>query len=107
MASKQTVDLGVVDCTEQKRLSDAREAGIPWKKWGPYLSERQWGTVREDSSQDGNAWDCGLGASHQTGWTGLIARILDVFGRTSAKDALETPKEKLDARVVRQHIAGD
>ena len=28
-----------------------------WKKWGPYLSERQWGTVREDYSQDGNAWD--------------------------------------------------
>jgi hypothetical protein len=38
-------------------LNDAREAGIPWKKWGPYLSERQWGTVREDYSEDGNAWD--------------------------------------------------
>ncbi len=46
-----------VDVTEQKRLNDAREAGIPWKKWGPYLSERQWGTVREDYSEDGNAWD--------------------------------------------------
>ncbi len=46
-----------VDVTEQKRLNDAREAGIPWKKWGPYLSERQWGTVREDYSKDGNAWD--------------------------------------------------
>jgi Mannosylglycerate hydrolase MGH1-like glycoside hydrolase domain len=45
-----------VDVTEQKRLNDAREAGIPWKKWGPYLSERQWGTVREDYSADGNAW---------------------------------------------------
>jgi hypothetical protein len=42
---------------EQKRLNDARESGIPWKKWGPYLSERQWGTVREDYSADGNAWD--------------------------------------------------
>ena len=29
----------------------------PWRKWGPYLSERQWGTVREDYSEDGNAWD--------------------------------------------------
>ena len=29
----------------------------PWRKWGPYLSERQWGTVREDYSKDGNAWD--------------------------------------------------
>lgn len=47
----------IVDVTEQKRLNDAREAGIPWKKWGPYLSERQWGTVREDYSEDGNAWD--------------------------------------------------
>ena len=47
----------VVDVTEQKRLNDAREAHIPWKKWGPYLSERQWGTVREDYSENGNAWD--------------------------------------------------
>ena len=44
------------DCTEQKRLNDARAQGVPWKRWGPYLSERQWGTVREDYSQDGNAW---------------------------------------------------
>ncbi len=47
----------VIDVREQKRLNEAREKGIPWKKWGPYLSERQWGTVREDYSQDGNAWD--------------------------------------------------
>jgi len=45
------------ETAEQKRLNTAREAGIPWKKWGPYLSERQWGTVREDYSQDGNAWN--------------------------------------------------
>jgi len=47
----------IVDVAEQKRLNDARDVGIAWKKWGPYLSERQWGTVREDYSQDGNAWD--------------------------------------------------
>src|SRR3989442_1423559 len=47
----------ISEVKEQKRLNDAREAGIPWKKWGPYLSERQWGTVREDYSEDGNAWD--------------------------------------------------
>jgi hypothetical protein len=46
-----------VDTAEQKRLNDAREKSIPWKKWGPYLSERQWGTVREDYSKDGDAWD--------------------------------------------------
>jgi hypothetical protein len=49
--------LNYIEVTEQKRLNDAREKGIPWKKWGPYLSERQWGTVREDYSADGNAWD--------------------------------------------------
>jgi hypothetical protein len=42
--------------TEERRLQDARD-GVPWRKWGPYLSERQWGTVREDYSRSGNAWD--------------------------------------------------
>ena len=42
---------------EMVRLNEAREAKVPWRKWGPYLSERQWGTVREDYSADGNAWD--------------------------------------------------
>src|SRR6478672_11237531 len=42
---------------DQLRLNEAREQGIPWRLWGPYLSERQWGTVREDYSEDGNAWD--------------------------------------------------
>ena len=42
---------------EQARLQEAKERQIPWKKWGPYLSERQWGTVREDYSEGGNAWD--------------------------------------------------
>ena len=51
------VKSSIVDVTEQTRLNDARESGVPWKKWGPYLSERQWGTVREDYSEDGNAWD--------------------------------------------------
>ena len=48
--------LSYTEVSEQKRLNDAREQGVPWKKWGPYLSERQWGTVREDYSHDGNAW---------------------------------------------------
>lgn len=45
------------EVTEQKRLNDERETGIPWKKWGPYLSERQWGTVREDYSENGDPWN--------------------------------------------------
>ena len=42
---------------ESVRLQEAREQQVPWKRWGPYLSERQWGTVREDYSDSGNAWD--------------------------------------------------
>jgi hypothetical protein len=42
---------------EQTRLQETSDRTIPWKKWGPYLSERQWGTVREDYSDNGNAWD--------------------------------------------------
>jgi hypothetical protein len=42
---------------EADRLRQNKEGLAPWKKWGPYLSERQWGTVREDYSTDGNAWD--------------------------------------------------
>ena len=57
MKSKATSAVDAGQTNEQKRLNDARETGIPWKKWGPYLSERQWGTVREDYSDDGNAWD--------------------------------------------------
>src|SRR3954466_14250353 len=41
---------------EEIRLQEAHDRQQPWKKWGPYLSERQWGTVREDYSHDGNAW---------------------------------------------------
>ena len=42
---------------EQIRLEEHRQGKSAWKKWGPYLSERQWGTVREDYSDNGNAWD--------------------------------------------------
>lgn len=56
-AMRPESELAYIETNEQRRLNDAREKGIPWKKWGPYLSERQWGTVREDYSQDGNAWN--------------------------------------------------
>jgi len=42
---------------EHVRLDEARQKHAPWKKWGPYLSERQWGTVREDYSENGDAWN--------------------------------------------------
>lgn len=47
----------MAETAEATRLEEARLQGVRWRKWGPYLSERQWGTVREDYSQDGNAWD--------------------------------------------------
>ena len=42
---------------EQDRLQAAKNNNVPWRKWGPYLSERQWGTVREDYSENGDAWN--------------------------------------------------
>jgi len=48
----------------------------------------------------------GLGASHQTGWTGLIARSMDIFARVTASDALELAKEELAARMTHQQVAG-
>ena len=42
---------------ESDRLEQARARSVPWRKWGPYLSERQWGTVREDYSDSGDAWN--------------------------------------------------
>jgi hypothetical protein len=134
---------------EASRLREARDQNVPWKKWGPYLSERQWGTVREDYSEDGNAWnyfshltlyqvaeeitrrlasmflrdqnghrpvnggarkfqddpywrDCilfyeyfhgdngaGLGASHQTGWTGVIARAMHLVATVTPEQLLK------------------
>ena len=53
MQTQQTSDSGA----EQARLQEEREGRAAWKKWGPYLSERQWGTVREDYSANGDAWN--------------------------------------------------
>jgi hypothetical protein len=65
---------------ERARLLEARESDVPWRKWGPYLSERQWGTVREDYSDSGDAWDYfthnprlvpALIAGEKTAWPGF------------------------------------
>src|SRR5579863_2870121 len=47
----------VAETAEHERLKQDRERSVYWKRWGPYVSERQWGTVREDYSPDGTAWD--------------------------------------------------
>ncbi len=46
-----------MNVAEKIRLEEARQQKAPWKNWGPYLSERQWGTVREDYSDGGDAWN--------------------------------------------------
>jgi hypothetical protein len=49
----------------------------------------------------------GLGASHQTGWTGLVALLVDLFGRVDAKSLLESQRALLQARVVREQVKGE
>jgi len=49
----------------------------------------------------------GLGASHQTGWTGLVAPLLDLFGRVEAKALLEAERGRVLARVVREQVGGE
>src|SRR5258708_12998857 len=89
----------VVDVTEQVRLNEAREAQIPWKKWGPYLSERQWGTVREDYSDNGDAWnyfthDQARSRAYHWGEDGL-AGICDLHGVLCFAVALWTGKDPI------------
>jgi hypothetical protein len=67
---------------EQKRLREV-QSGAEWQRWGPYLSERSWGTVREDYSADGNAWsylthDMARSKAYRWGEDGL-AGICDRF----------------------------
>jgi len=49
--------MSAVRSAELQRLDETRSGALAWREWGPYLSERQWGTVREDESRDGNAWN--------------------------------------------------
>lgn len=51
------MNTGIKLTAEEKRLRQDREKKAYWRRWGPYLSERQWGTVREDYSPDGTAWE--------------------------------------------------
>ena len=72
------------DTAEHLRLQDVRFNNTPWRKWGPYLSERQWGTVREDYSHDRHRHaqqqrerreDCEEAAEHRD------RQVLDPLGR--------------------------
>ena len=75
------------DCTEAHRLTaeTAREPNSNWKRWGPYLAERQWGTVREDYTPDSKSWhafphDQARSRAYRWGEDGLLG-ISDRQGR--------------------------
>jgi hypothetical protein len=72
---------------ERLRLDEEDSGGVPSRRWGPYLSERQWGTVREDYGSGDNG--AGIGASHQTGWTGT-AGLLPLLFRGVSGEGLRT-----------------
>src|SRR5918911_5238037 len=74
-----------VPAAERRRQAEAREQRAPWWQWGPYLSERQWGTVREDYSPGGTAWesfphDHARSRTYRWGEDGLLG-ISDNHGR--------------------------
>ena len=67
---------------EEQRLKEAHDEKIPWRKWGPYLSERQWGTVREDYSESGDAWnffthDQARSRAYRWGWATFLTGSFD------------------------------
>ena len=83
--------------TERIRANDAREAN--WKRWGPYLSERQWGTVREDYSANGDSWrsfthEQAISRTYRWGEDGLLG-ITDRQNRLSFALALWNEKDPI------------
>ncbi len=57
VAFVDTLEKNIQMTHEELRLEEARQKKAHWQRWGPYLSERAWGTVREDYSPYGNAWE--------------------------------------------------
>jgi hypothetical protein len=76
---------------EQQRLIEAHNQTAAWYRWGPYLSERQWGTVREDYSPSGTAWDFSSTSSTETYCTYLFSIAYRMLG--SAMDAEDIVQE--------------
>jgi len=88
---------------EQLRLAEADRGELPWRRWGPYLSERAWGTVREDYSADGDAWGyfpfehsgCRTYRWNEDGMAGLCdAEQILCLALTVWNGADEIPKER-------------
>ncbi len=77
---------------ERRRLDEARDGTVAWRRWGPYLADRQWGTVREDYSDSGTAWDYfphdhARSRAYRWGEDGLLG-ISDQLGRLNFSIAL-------------------
>ncbi len=84
---------------EQSRLAESSGPGAPWRHWGPYLSGRQWGTVREDYSGDGDAWDSfpfehARSRAYRWGEDGL-GGVCDRFGFVNFALALWNRKDEI------------
>jgi len=84
---------------EQRRLAEDASRTLNWKRWGPYLSERQWGTVREDYSADGDAWNYlphdqarsrayRWGEDGLLGWTDRECRVSFALALWNERDAI-------------------
>ena len=80
---------------EQARLDEMRAKSVPWHKWGPYLSERQWGTVREDYSETGTL-----------GTTSLMNRHVRAH-IAGAKTVLQEFVTIISSSVLRSHSGTD
>ncbi|MBA2701492.1 MAG: glucosidase, partial [Chloroflexi bacterium] len=77
---------------ERRRVDEARDGTVAWRRWGPYLADRQWGTVREDYSESGTAWDYlphdhARSRAYRWGEDGLLG-ISDQLGRLNFALAL-------------------
>ncbi len=88
-----------MDTAEHKRLQENSQKKVPLEKWGPYLSERQWGTVREDYSTNGDAWnyfphDHARSRTYRWGEDGL-AGISDIFQNLCFSVALWNGKDPI------------
>ena len=70
---------------EHERLEQAKR-GEPWKTWGPYLSERQWGTVREDHSDSGDAWNAET----------MVETSLELAANDPTYEELAVPSDRVD-----------
>ena len=93
---------------EHRRLREADATGVPWRQWGPYVSDRQWGTVREDYSENGDAWgyftlDQARSRAYRWGEDGLAGFCDDRQLLCVSPRAVERRGPLLEGAAVRAH----